>query len=381
MDKEFKLSIEKARQMAISAQLLNSEPRQKDPVGLIEHLGYVQIDTISVVERAHHHTLWSRFPKFNNKTLDKLLQEKKVFEYWSHAASYLPMKDFRFSLYRKKQFSDGKSHWFEQDVKLKKHVLQRIKKEGSLQSKDFEHNKKSNGWYEWKPAKKALEQLFMEGKLMVAERKGFQKIYDLTERVLPSDIDTSVPTDQEYAEFLIKQFLQAHAFGSESEFAYLRRGIKPLINKTIERLLKSKQIIKIQIQDLKETYYTLPHSLELDENKSKSKLHILSPFDNLLIQRKRVQQIFDFDYLIECYVPEPKRKFGYFCLPLLYGNKFAGRIDAKADRKTKLLTVKNIWFEKSFKPSSEFQKDFKSKLQQFAEFNGCNEYDLTNSKF
>lgn len=344
---------------------------------VVEHLGYVQIDTLSVVARAHHHTLWNRLPDYQELYLNELLEkDKTIFEYWSHAASYLPMCDYRFSLPRKQLFATGKSHWFEQDKKVNKYVLERIKTDGPLQSKDFEHirNTPSN-WYEWKPAKRALEQLFMEGKLMVAKRQGFQKVYDLTERVLPNGIDTSTPTEKEVAALLIKRAIQSNGLVEEKEIAYLRPKLKEHIKKELQHLVKSGFIMEIKVENQSAIYFSTQEQLNaLNRLKRSSEIHFLSPFDNAIIQRKRVQNLFNFDYQIECYVPEAKRKYGYFCLPILYNNQFVGRFDPKADRKTKTFYVKQLHFESNFNPTKDFEVLFNEKLNAFAKFNGCDKF-------
>lgn len=382
------ISLEQARMLALKSQGL-LEPFN-DPVGsskkatlaVIEHLGYVQIDTLSVVARAHHHTLWTRLPDYNEKYLNELLEkDKAIFEYWSHAASYLPMSDYRFSLPRKKDYADGKSHWFGQDKKMNKYVLDRIKAEGPLQSKDFEYKKEGPGnWYEWKPAKRALEQLFMEGRLMVAKRKGFQKVYDLTERVLPANIDTSFPAEKEYTQHLIKRAVLAHGVVSENEIAYLRPGMKAKVNKALKQLLKEGKLTEVKIEGMEKSSFIIPdheqnkviQGVSKAENiKFKHNIHFLSPFDNAVIQRKRLQDLFGFEYMIECYLPETKRKYGYFSLPVLYGNKFVARFDPKADRASKTFHIKSMHFEKGFNPDEAFNKIFASKLKDFALFNGC----------
>jgi hypothetical protein len=191
----------------------------------IEQLGYVQIDTISVVERAHHHVLWSRVPNYQPKFLDQLVAERKVFEYWFHAAAWLPMSDYRFALPRMAQIN-GERSWFEGiDRKLMHEILVRIEAEGPLRARDFEDTRASStGWWDWKPAKQALEQLFMQGELMVSGREGFQKRYDLPERVLPDTVDTRMPTMDEYASHLIETTLRAHGFASIKSMTYLRKG-------------------------------------------------------------------------------------------------------------------------------------------------------------
>ena len=182
----------------------------------IEHLGYVQIDTISVVERAHHHVLWSRVSNYQPKFLDQLVKERKVFEYWFHAASWLPMRDYRFALPRMNR-QNGERGWFENcDKKLVAHILQRVREEGPLRARDFEDTRKGKKqWWDWKPAKQALEQLFMQGELMVSARQGFQKVYDLPQRVLPDWVDTRLPTLDEYAGYLINTTLRAHGFATQ----------------------------------------------------------------------------------------------------------------------------------------------------------------------
>jgi uncharacterized protein len=373
------LSLETVRLLALNAQGLLNKPfgkTKKGALSAIEHLGYVQIDTLSVVARAHHHTLYSRLPDYKESYLHDLLEkDKDIFEYWSHAASYLPMKDYRFSLPRKKIFAEGKSHWFAQDKKTMKYVLERIKNEGALQSKDFEFKRQGPGnWYEWKPAKKALEQLFMDGTLMVAKRQGFQKVYDLAERVLPPDVNTSMPSEKEYAEHIIKKAIESNGVVDEKEISYLRNGLKEAIAKALKHLVKSAEYEEVLVENCGANRFVTSkkHLSEVQNIKLQNDVHLLSPFDNLVIQRKRLQRIFNFDYQVECYVPEPKRKYGYFCLPVLYGDRFVGRFDPKADRAEKIFYIKSMYFEKGFKPDEKFNEKFAERLKAFAVFNGCN---------
>ncbi|MEL6843350.1 MAG: crosslink repair DNA glycosylase YcaQ family protein, partial [Bacteroidota bacterium] len=229
------LSQKHARRLALQAQgLLKPAPFGRGKAAVqraIDQLSYVQIDTISVIERAHLHVLRSRVPNFKAEMLDSLVsQERTTFEYWSHAAAYLPMADYRYSLPRKKSLKDKETHWFKQESAVTDQVLRRIQAEGPLRSKDFAAPKHKGGeWWDWKPAKKALEQLFHEGDLMIAERRGFQKVYDLPERVLPDWVDTSFPTESEMARHLIERSVQNRAFASLTEIGYLRKGYRSLI--------------------------------------------------------------------------------------------------------------------------------------------------------
>ena len=344
------LSIQQARKLVLASQGIHRESEfGRGRVGLvnaIERLGYIQIDTISVVERAHHHTCWNRVEGYSSSVLDDALIHREVFEYWSHAAAYLPMRDYRFSLPAKQNYLDGKSHWYEKNPPQMKYVLERIAAEGALQSKDFAQQRSPRGhaWGGHKPAKMALEQLFMQGELMVSRRNGFQKVFDLAERVLPANIDQSMPSDSEYYDHLIMVFLKANGIGTPAEIAYLRKGLKPSIQLRCQELVEEQRLVVLEVAG--KAYFALSdYQSALNKKLSRSKVKILSPFDNLLIQRQRMRDVFDFDYQIECYVTAKKRKHGYFVLPILCGQEFVGRMDAKIDRKNKLMTVSKLFFE------------------------------------
>lgn len=363
-----KITKSEAKNIIIGSQLLS---RQNTSLDTIQRLGYVQIDTLSVAERSHHHILHTRNKNYSKSDLDEMMFNKQVFEYWSHAASYLPIFDYRFSLLRKRKYAKGELHWFPKNKKMEHYVLDRIKAEGPLQSKDFKDTRDSaSEWYDWKPAKIALEQLFIEGKLMVSKRKNFHKVYDLTERVLPIETDISMPSIDEYCTFLVRSTLKAHGIASTSEIGYLRKGIKPALLKALKKMVTSGAIKQVKIEGLKDNYYMLDSYIGFETN---TEVYILSPFDNLTIQRKRLLSIFDFNYQLECYVPEAKRKFGYYCLPILFGDEFVGRFDPKANRKTNVFTIKNIWFESNFIPNENFYSNFSKKLIQFAAFCGCSQ--------
>jgi len=337
----------------------------------VENLGYVQIDTISVIQRAHHHVLWSRNPRYRPEHLDQLLDEKQVFEYWSHAAAYLPMRDFRFSLRRKQALKSGElKHWFKCDKKTMQHVLDRITAEGPLMARDFEGPEKKPGGWGVKPMKQALETLFMQGDLMISRRENFHKVYDFPEHVLPEGIDTAVPAQDEYIRFLIFQYLEAHGMGQAAEMVYLLKNTKPLVTAMLKEMMASGEVVEIAVAD--KTYYALPDTLALlNKPLNRRALKILSPFDNLLIQRKRMKDLFDFDYQLECYVPAAKRKVGYFVLPVLWDGRFVARMDCKADRKTKTLNILNLVYEPGFTATDDFFQSLEKALADFVAFNEC----------
>ncbi len=394
------ISKKQARKIILQSQLLANNHKQKaegNLLSIIDSLGYVQIDTISVINRAHHHILRTRDSSYKEADLHSLqTKQRAVFEYWGHAMSYLPIKDYRYYLPKMRKFENPSSNWgnmmLQKGQDAMQMVIDRIKAEGPLSAKDFKTDKiKGGAWWDWKPAKIALELLFWKGNLMINERKNFQKYYDLKERVLPDDIDTTYPSDDELSEFLIFKALTALGVSSEKE---IRKFLQPgtirdadiqmigseKVKTKLKQLQEDKKIIPLKIENNKTIYYMLKEKQDiLDLSLSNSqKIHLLSPFDGLIIQRERVKTFFDFDYSIECYVPEPKRKYGYFVLPILWKDKLIGRIDPKADRKNKTLIINNLYFEPSFKEIDDFLPLLKNKLTEFATFNGCEKLDFDN---
>jgi len=347
----------------------------------IEQIGYVQIDTISVVERAHHHVLHSRIANYHPAMLGQLLRERKLFEYWFHAAAYLPMADYRFSLPRMRQLN-GERHWFkDSDRKLMREILARIEAEGPLRARHFEDEREGNsGWWDWKPAKQALEQLFMQGELMVSAREGFQKVYDLPGRVIPEWVDTHTPTRDEFAAHLIDTSLRAHGFATLVSMTYLRKGqqLRESVKQQLQDRIEAGLLVR-QPLDKNCSVYIDPEVLEARAPHSVAQLRILSPFDNLVIQRQRGREVFAYDYQIECYLPRAERQFGYFCLPLLYRDRLVGRIDCKAHRNSSTLEVRSLHVEHPV--GEDFPELLTAALQSFAAFNGCAQVDIANSRY
>lgn len=380
-----KLSTKEARRLAIIRQgLHNSTPFGSGKNALlscIKQLGYIQIDTISVINRAHHHTFWTRIPSYQEQQLDALLRERKVMEYWSHAAAYLPMQDYRFCLPYMNAIAAGQKHWCEPDKKMMKKVLERIRVDGPLMARHFAPPKEKKGgpWWSWKPAKQALEQLFIEGKLMVSHRTGFHKVYDLPERVLPSGLNTSTPSKEEFERHLIQRSIQAHGLVAEQEISYLRKGMKPGIKAQINEMLAANEIILIEVNG--KPYYSSPKVMQACSGQRVNKIvSLLSPFDNAIIQRKRVEALFDFNYQIECYVPAAKRRFGYYCLPILYGTEIIGRLDPKADRKNKTFIIQGLFIERDIADVDAFTRKLADKIRHLSHFNNCEKIILKGRK-
>ncbi len=336
---------------------------------LVERIGFVQIDTISVVERAHHHILASRLSGYRKDWLARA----PVFEYWAHAAAYLPWRDFRFTLARKERIRAGGHDWFRVERTQVDRVLQRIGAEGPLRARQFEAASGASGWWDWKPAKRALEYLFMAGELMVV-RDGFEKVFDLAERVLPSGIDTRRPTPEEQATWYIERALDAWGIVARDEIAYLRREHVGYIDAMLAAGEEERRWQRVAVEGLPRVAYwvrcaDLARSADA-RPAAPRRLRILSPFDPFVIHRQRLRRLFDFDLRLECYLPAARRSFGYFALPLLFGSAFVGLLDAKADRDTGTLTVRNLRLDVAAKERTRVAPALSRALTAFAGFNG-----------
>ena len=374
-----------ARRLALRSQLL--APMPKLPKGVegtartIEHLGYIQVDTISVVERAHHHTLWTRRADYKSSHLHQLQAiDRRVFEYWAHAASYVPIADYRYYLPRMERFRTPHGKWETGRLRAYgKHlepVLERIRIDGPLSSKDFDSPTHKAMWHR-KPTTAALEKLHLTGELMISERRGFARVYDLTERVLPSDIDTTMPTSQELGEFFVRRALQAYGVANEQDIVHHIGGAtRDVIQSAIRNMLEAGELVAVAIESVSKPIHFMFSSLLTSEAGLRAparRVSLLSPFDNLIILRNRLKRLFDFEYTLECYVPAPKRIHGYFVLPILYGEEFVGRLDAKAERVSGRLVLRRLQIEKPPAEFDSFLDHLATRLRSFAEFNGCSE--------
>ena len=340
----------------------------------IEHLGYVQLDSISVIERAHNHTWFSRVPNFNPSLSNDMLEQGEIYEYWAHAAAYMPMRDFRFSLIDKARVRAGEHRSkLPKDTKLMNKVMQRIRSDGPMSTRDLETpGTKRSGWWDWKPAKKAAERLYLQGDLMICSRVGFQKTYDLTERVLPGSTSTTVPSLSEWAKHLIDEQLNCHSLVTLPGITYSRRhaGLNRAVKAEVLNRVAMAELQQVQLPD-NQVYYSRPGILDQPLPRVSSQLQILSPFDNLVIQRARLQSLFNFDYQIECYVPAAKRRYGYFALPLLYRDELVGRIDCKAHRAQRRLALQSVHLQCKDSDIDSVCRALAAALPGFAKFQDC----------
>jgi uncharacterized protein YcaQ len=386
------LSLAEARHIALRAQGLAEAPA---PFGLgkpavlraIQHLGYVQVDTISVLQRAHHHVLWSRVPDYEPDMLHELQSpDGAVFEYWNHAASYLAMSDFRFSLPLMRKYRRER-HWSDPTPELEsamRRIKRLVRRAGAFKISDVESTGTAGGWFKAAPDKierRALHELWMGGEIMIHSRQGFQKVYDLPGKIIPPSVDLTRPTDREAAAFHVRRALRALGIARLPELHYLQDAGRASEGRAaLAKLVKAGNAVELRITEHPDIpVFALREALEWAAPMEQALVRFLSPFDNLTIQRKRLKWLFDFDYTVEIYVPAAKRKYGYFVLPVLWGDRMIARMDAKANRPTRELLIHNLVFEpsctaadwKAAKPS------FLEAVRRFADFQQCDTWKVT----
>jgi uncharacterized protein YcaQ len=381
------LSLAAVRRIALHCQGLDGSwsltGDREGAAAVIERLGYVQIDTIHVIRRAHHHILWTRYPDYHPEMLHGLLAEdRRVFEWWTHAASYIPMSDFRFYAPRmgERALSPGQKAWRDENRAVLDAVVLRIREEGALGTSDFdapEGHEGSSWWSGWKPAKRALEVLFNMGVVTVSERRKFQRIYDLRDRVIPEGIDHPEPDAAAVQDFVIRRSLGSLGALPESQIRWWR-GIRAT-ERSLQRGVASGTVTPVDVEGMNgEPWYAWTAALNAADRGGSGppRLRILSPFDNLIIHRAWMEQVLGYRYRVECYVPREKRRYGYFALPILYGDRFIGRVDTKADRKPRTLIVRQLTFEPDFDEYDRVLPLLAEKLRAFGAFNGCHRFTV-----
>jgi uncharacterized protein YcaQ len=358
-------------------------------LNVLRELGCVQIDSINVVERSHYLAFWSRLGNYKKQLLDDLLsRDRKVFEYWAHAASIIPIEYYRYFIpamkERQKVMRSKAKDLLKEEAGLIDTVLQRIERDGPLSSKDFKSEckvKSKSGWWSWKPAKHALELLFNAGILMVSRRESFQRYYDLTENVLPSNIDTDKPTQRERQRFFLTKTLDAWGLArlrDISQYFYgwstkTNLGIKALSN-VINELEKEDVIASTEIEGCNDQYLMLSkdtRSLKEIVNPA-GEAHfvtLISPFDNLTWSKPRTKELFDFKPTLELYLPKKTREFGYYALNILFNNQLVGRLDPKIHRDAKTLEIRALEMQQNFRITEEFLVGLTLALKDFLVFN------------
>lgn len=355
-----KISKRLAKKIWIQAQRLNTpSPFGDGPDAVrlaVEHLGYVQIDTINVIERCHHHILFNRIPAYRREHLARAqTHEKSVFEYWTHALSYVPVRDFRFFVRPMNEYRRDVDHWFGRTTPAEiRRVLKTIERDGAVTIRDMNDEvlvEKTHPWASKKPSKKALEVAFHGGQVVISERIGMLKRYELTKRHFDWAALPKAASERESLEYRLERALRSQAFVSLDSVAYLEPSAKPAFARLIVGRVKRGELVEVDIESASSSHWIEPRRLE-EPVRDATLTHILSPFDPLVIQRKRLAQIFDYEHRFEAYLPKEKRKYGYFALPVLMEDEIVALLDLKADRqKQKLLVQKWSWIRKFKSPA------------------------------
>jgi uncharacterized protein len=371
------LSKAQARHIWLRAQRLDiAAPFGEGPqatAAAVEHLGYVQIDTINVIERCHHHILWTRIPAYQRADLRQAQRvDKSVFEYWTHALSYVPTKDFRFFIPDMKLHRREGHKWFAsvKPADLRK-VLRLIRKNGALTIRDIDDDvlvDKEHLWASRKPSKRALQLAFYTGVLTISERNGMLKTYQLTQRHFGWDKPPKSASAKEVSNYLLDRALRAQGLVSLDSICHLDAPNKPAVRRLIEGRVRRNELKPVALEGAgKQEHWARPDVLETLDDGASQMVHILSPFDPLIIQRKRSELFFGYGHRFEAYLPQQNRVFGYFALPVLIGDDIVAAIDLKTDRKRReLLMQKWNWIGK--RPRRDFKRRIEEELHRFERF-------------
>jgi uncharacterized protein len=351
---------------------------------LINELGFVQLDSIHIVERAHHHILWSRNHAYTQLHLESLQQRGEVFEHWTHDASFVPTKLFPYWKHRFERVSWAK--WFghmlgSQRETLLNHVRERIENEGPLMARDFdrEHVRPagSGGWWDWKPAKTALEYLWRRGELAIPRRENFHKVYDLTHRVLPDVHGCVAPSADEHLRWACESAMERLGVATATDIARFWNAVSIAQARAwCDAHVKSGEIVRVRVEtcggestaafaiaNWKQRVKKLPEPAEV--------MRVLSPFDPVMRDRARCLRLFGFDYRFEAFTPAAKRKFGYYVLPILWRDRLVARIDAAMDREHATLRVNGSWWEPGCKTDAALKTRLEEAVEKYAIFCGA----------
>lgn len=394
------ISTAAARLLLLSAQGLLAPParaaRKADVLAAIRRMRLLQIDTIHIVARSPYLVLLSRLGPYEPRWLDETHAAGKLFEYWSHAMCWLPIEDYPlFGSLIAHNLRYGESYWNRIQDWLSRHaadiehVRERIRAEGGLRSADFQpppeaEKRPASGWWDWKVEKKALEYLFASGELMVARREKFQRVYDLRERLLPHwNAAQVLPLAEVRAQLLSRSAL---ALGPATE-AWLRdyyRLKNPHCRDVLAGLLDSSTLLPVRIEGVKGQAYLHKELLPLLHKAESGKLAarrtaLLSPFDPLVWDRRRARDLFNFDYTIEVYTPEHKRRYGYFSMPILQRERLIGRLDPKAHRRDGVFELRALHLEAGVRLDMQDWEELAAELQACADWHGTHKVVVASS--
>jgi uncharacterized protein YcaQ len=361
-----------ARRAWLHAQRLN----EQSPFGegaaavadAVDQLGYVQIDTINVIERCHHHILYTRIPNYRRTDLRQALSiDKSVFEYWTHALSYIPSKDIHFFLPAMRAHKRAGHGWYAPFVTpAVTRKIMRLVRAGPISIRDIDDDvltEKEHVWQSRKPSKHALELAFFSGVVTVSERNGMLKTYDLSSRHFGWEKPLKGASTSAYTAYLLDRALRSQAIVSLDSICHLDAPSKKAVRELIERRVRQKELVPVVLDRAgKQEHWATPDTLDATRGDDSHPVHILSPFDPLVIQRKRTELFFGYSHRFEAYLPKAKRTLGYFALPVLVDGEIVAAIDLKTDRQDKKLLIQN-WSWAGDKNQQEQHKTLRPRIE------------------
>ena len=386
-----------------SANRRRGKPTIEDVYSAVERIGWVQIDTLQVVNRSQYIALWSRLGDYDMGHLDALLFDggsaspgngRRLFEYWAHAACIIPLASYRWFMPMMRRRAAGRGTWHRnwvadpENARFVETLLDRVRTDGPARPADFRTGKRAPGsWWNWDDAKIALEHLYDIGSLAISNRVNFQRIYDVRERVMPQWVDRSEPTEESGLRRLLEISMQSTGVCEPAQvgdyFHMKRTESKPLVESLIADGTFARVKAKLADGEARELLVhreNLP-TLEMaaDGEVRANRTTFLTPFDSLFWARGRDMSFWKFRQTLECYVPEPKRIWGYFCLPILYGDRLVGRFDPKVERRSGVLRVKALHLEPGVRPSARLAAGVARAMRDFMRFHDAGELVIERS--
>lgn len=363
--------------------------RGSDLAGVVDRLGFVQLDSIATVARAQHMILHARRTAYRAPALAALHdRDRALFEHWTHDASILPMRLFPYWRLKFSRYADPANrrwrHWHEGFEHKLEEVLERIARDGPCCSADLgEDEARSNGgWWDWHPSKAALEYLWRCGRIAVTRRRGFQKVYDLTENVVPAEHLNAFVPDAAVVDWACGAALDRLGFATSGEMAAFWDLVTPQEARGwVAGAARRREIVEVEIAGADgrgRRSWMRPSALEADPPAPPGRMRVLSPFDPALRDRRRAERLFGFSYRIEIFVPEPKRRYGYYVFPLLEGDRLAGRIDMKAERDADRLAVRALWPERGVRFGAGRMARLEAALERTARLAGVSDVSFAD---
>jgi uncharacterized protein len=351
------LTQSQARRIWLRAQRLDTRaPFGAGPLATpaaIQHLGYVQIDTINVIERPHHHVLYTRIPDYRREHLHRAQTiDKTIFEYWAHALAYLPTRDFRYFVRDMRQYEPRPQPLLKPITAGEiRNMVARIRRRGPLTVRDFDDEVlivNGDDWMSGKHSRRVLQRAFIKGLLTISARTGIVKTYELLTRHFGWKRLPPAASITERGNYLLERALRSQGLVSLDSTCYGDAPSKPLVRRLIEARVRRKELVPVDFPGAgKLQHWAQPQVLDVRLDDTGEQVHVLSPFDPLIIQRKRLQLFFGYEHRFEAYVPKEKRVFGYFACPVLVGAEIVAALDLKTDRgQGRLLIQKWTWVGK-----------------------------------